>query len=34
MWGPCAGCDADLNDDGFVDGADIGLLLGCWGTCR
>lgn len=23
---------SDLNDDGFVNGADLALLLGCWGT--
>ena len=23
----------DLNGDGAVDGADLGLLLGSWGTC-
>ncbi|MFG0256852.1 MAG: hypothetical protein ACF8GE_03015 [Phycisphaerales bacterium JB043] len=26
------GCPGDLNLDGFVDGADLGLLLGAWGT--
>ncbi len=26
------GCPADLNGDGFVDGADLGILLGEWGT--
>ncbi|HMN97461.1 MAG TPA: hypothetical protein PKC90_13385, partial [Phycisphaerales bacterium] len=25
-------CPADLNDDGIVDGADLGILLGNWGT--
>jgi hypothetical protein len=25
-------CLPDLNDDGFVDGADLGLLLSVWGT--
>ena len=24
----------DFNDDGFVNGADLGLLLGAWGPCR
>lgn len=24
----------DLNDDGTIDGADLGLLLGAWGACR
>jgi hypothetical protein len=24
-------CPADLNGDGSVDGADLGLLLGAWG---
>ena len=27
----CAGCFADFNCDGQVDGADLGLLLGSWG---
>ena len=27
---PCAG---DLNDDGLVDSADLGLLLTAWGSC-
>jgi hypothetical protein len=25
-------CPEDINDDGVVDGADLGLLLGAWGT--
>lgn len=29
--GPAA-CPADVNDDGTVDGADLGILLGQWGT--
>ena len=31
----CAGaaCPADLNDDGTVDGIDLGILLGAWGAC-
>ncbi|MFO0874524.1 MAG: hypothetical protein U0575_11215 [Phycisphaerales bacterium] len=28
-----ASCAADLNKDGVVDGADLGLLLGAWGPC-
>ncbi|MHC4247439.1 MAG: hypothetical protein ACYSUU_11625, partial [Planctomycetota bacterium] len=24
----------DFNDDGVVNGADLGLLLGAWGPCR
>ncbi|MFM1833486.1 MAG: hypothetical protein RLZZ461_1802, partial [Planctomycetota bacterium] len=32
-WGPCPGCDADLNGDGTVSGADVGLLLSVWGVC-
>lgn len=24
---------ADLNDDGFVNGDDLGVLLGAWGAC-
>ncbi|MDA0296683.1 MAG: hypothetical protein O3A19_11525 [Planctomycetota bacterium] len=27
------GCFGDLNEDGAVNGADIGLLLGAWGAC-
>ncbi len=30
---PPAGNPADLNDDGIVDGADLGLMLGAWGLC-
>lgn len=26
-------CQADLNSDGVVDGADLGMLLGEWGAC-
>ncbi|MCA9286082.1 MAG: hypothetical protein KDA22_12735 [Phycisphaerales bacterium] len=26
-------CPADLNGDGQVDGADLGILLGAWGPC-
>jgi hypothetical protein len=32
-WGACPGCAADLNQDGIVNGADLGLLLGSWGVC-
>ena len=28
-----APCPADLNADGVVDGADLGLLIGDWGAC-
>ncbi|MFO0874121.1 MAG: MopE-related protein [Phycisphaerales bacterium] len=28
----CDSCVGDLNGDGVVDGADLGLLLGSWGT--
>jgi hypothetical protein len=32
--GPTApSCPADLNDDGNVDGNDLGLLLAAWGPC-
>ena len=27
-------CLSDLNGDGIVNGADLGLLLGAWGPCR
>lgn len=30
---PSTGCFADLNGDGVVDGADLGILLGAWGPC-
>ena len=26
-------CLADINLDGFVDGGDLGSLLGAWGAC-
>ena len=26
-------CTDDLNGDGIVNGADLGLLLGAWGAC-
>ena len=26
-------CPSDQNDDGQVDGADLGILLGAWGIC-
>ncbi len=33
VQGPAAPANpADLNDDGAVDGADLGMLLGAWGT--
>jgi hypothetical protein len=34
-WGPCPGtpCPPDLNDDGAVNGQDLGVLLGAWGPC-
>ncbi|MFG0274646.1 MAG: hypothetical protein ACF8QF_06285 [Phycisphaerales bacterium] len=28
-----SGCPGDLTGDGFVNGADLGLLLGAWGGC-
>ena len=28
-----APCIGDLNDDGIVSGADLGLMLGAWGAC-
>lgn len=32
-WFPCTGhCVGDLNHDGMVDAADMGLLIGAWGT--
>lgn len=29
-----AKCDADINGDGVVNAADLGLLLGAWGECE
>lgn len=29
-----AECPADLNSDGIVNGADLGVVLGTWGPCR
>ena len=31
-WGTASGF-ADLNGDRIVDGADLSILLGAWGTC-
>ncbi len=28
-----AECSGDLNRDGVVDGGDLGVLFGSWGTC-
>jgi hypothetical protein len=35
FWGPVSpeSASADLNDDGVVSGADLGLMLAAWGTC-
>jgi hypothetical protein len=35
-WGPCVAgscVTADLDGSGIVDGADLGVLLGSWGSC-
>jgi hypothetical protein len=32
-WGSCTGCPEDLNGDGSVNGADLGLMLVAWGVC-
>jgi hypothetical protein len=33
-WGNCTGvCAADLNRDGVVNGADLGVMLSTWGAC-
>ncbi|MCH2160948.1 MAG: hypothetical protein MK085_03650 [Phycisphaerales bacterium] len=29
----CNSCPADLNNDGQVNGADLGLMIGAWGAC-
>jgi|LauGreDrversion4_2_1035121.scaffolds.fasta_scaffold09632_5 hypothetical protein len=33
VFAPAPACPSDLNDDGQVDGADLGILLGAWGPC-
>jgi hypothetical protein len=33
MWGQ-SGVSGDINGDGEVNGADLGLLLGAWGPCQ
>ena len=34
VWAPgTLACLADTNLNGVVDGADLGVLLGRWGTC-
>jgi hypothetical protein len=35
QWGVCSGanCVCDIDGDGSVNGADLGLLLGDWGGC-
>ena len=30
---PPPACPADLNQDGVVNGADLGIMLGAWGPC-
>lgn len=30
---PSGGASSDLNDDGFVDGADVNVMLAAWGAC-
>ena len=32
-WGTCGGCPEDLDGNGEVNGADVGLLLAVWGAC-
>ena len=33
MWGPCPGCDADLDGSGVVDVSDLLTLIANWGPC-
>lgn len=33
VFAPAPACPSDLNGDRIVDGADLGALLGAWGTC-
>jgi hypothetical protein len=34
QWGPNTPLtESDLNKDGFVNGADLGILLAFWGAC-
>ena len=32
-WGACAGCAADIDGDGQVNGNDLATILGAWGGC-
>jgi len=32
-WGPCAGCDEDIDNGGLVGFADLTLMLNAWGPC-
>ena len=33
LWGEdCIGCQADLDDSGMIDGADLTKVLGAWGA--
>ena len=34
VFGPTATCTGDFNDDGQVDGQDLGVLLSAWGSCQ
>jgi hypothetical protein len=31
-WGCLGDCKADLNEDGLVNGADLGLLIAAWNS--
>jgi hypothetical protein len=33
LFGAVPACAADLNGNGTVDGADLGIMLGAWGPC-
>jgi hypothetical protein len=32
-WGPCAGCDADINEDDVVGVNDLLAVIADWGEC-
>ena len=31
-WGPCADCEPDFNEDGWVNSGDLAVLLDEWGS--
>jgi len=33
FWNACPACASDLDNDGAVSGADLGVMIGAWGVC-